>query len=322
MYPSSGATIRADLNIVVEEAYHVEKHFIGAAALPPMPVEAKSGTYPKIEIAGGALMDAVATERARGGSYGQISRKWTTDTYDCVDRGLEEPVDDTDVKDLRRFFNVEAAAAKLTMRNVKLAHEVRAAAALFNTTNFGAATNSAVAYTEANIATINFVRDVLDAIERVADNGIQANTIVLSSTVLNRLKRSTLLKEWVRGSIKGSVDQPINAQAIAQSFADDGIERVLVGRARQNTAKKGQAKSVSSIWGTTYVWVGYVNPSARTPQDGGAGFTFYWNAEGGLFVTETYRDESKRSNMVRVRQNTTEKITDGTAGTLIATQWS
>jgi hypothetical protein len=322
MYPSSGATIRADLNIKVEEAAGADQFFIGERVMPSQGVDAKSGTYPKIKIAGGELLTPGSTIRTRGGSYGEISRNWETDNYDCVDRGLEEPVDDTDQKDLARFFNLEVSSARWVLRNMRLDHEIRVKDATLNTTNFGAATNSAVAYTEALIATINFPKDVLDAIERVADKGSQANTIVLSSTVLNRLKRSTLLKEYIRGTLKGELDTPVDAASIAQAFRDNGITQCLVGRARYNSAKKGQAFVAAGVWGTTYVWVGYVNPSARTPQDGGAGFTFVWNAEGGLFVTETYRNENRRSNMVRVRQNTTEKVTDGTAGTLIATQWA
>lgn len=321
-YNSAGSTIRADLNAVVLEAQSADRHFIGAQAMPAMSVDAKSGSYPKMQIAGGALLDNIATERSRGSSYGVVSRNWTSDTYDCVDRGLEEAVDDVDQRDLARFFNYEATAARLTYRNVALAHEIRVAAALLNTTNFGSATNSAVAYTAANLATIDFAQDVLAAIERVNNYGTAANTIVLSSTVLVRLALSTKLQSWIRGSNAGQSNVPVNAATIAQSFADFGISRVLVGRARYNTAKKGATASMSSVWGTTYAWVGNVNPNAMTPQDGGAGFTFYWNAEGGLFVTETYRDEGKRSNMVRVRQNTTEKVVDGTAGTLIATQYS
>lgn len=322
MYPTSGATIRQDLNIKVEEAAAADKFFIAESVMPPMPVEAKSGTYPKLKLAEAELLTAASAVRSRGGEYSKISRSWDTDTYDCVDRGLEEPVDDTDARDLARFFNVEAAAARLTLRNVRLAKELRVAQATMNTSNYGAATNSAVAYTEANIATINFARDIGAAVERVNDNGHEANTIVLSSTVLERLKRSTLLQNFVRGSIVGQTQTPINAQSIAQAFADYGITQVLVGRGRYNSAKKGATYTASSIWGTSHVWVGFVNPNASNPMDGGAGFEFYWNAEGGLYVTETYREEKKRSNMVRVRQNTTEKVTDATAGTLIATQWA
>lgn len=322
MYPTSGAVIRSDINLVVEQAYRADELLIGAQVMPPLAVAEKSSTFLKIEIAKGALMDAVATERSRGGSYGRISRQWTSDNYDCVDRGLEEAVDDTDQKDLRRFFNAEATAAKLTMRNVKLAHEQRVAAAIFNPTNFGSATNSTVAYEAANLATIDAPADILAAIERVSDYGQMPDTIVIPGQVFNRLKLSAKLQAWVRGSLNSERDAPITAQAIADSFRDHGIKRVLLGRGKYNTGKKGAAASISQIWANTYMWVGATNQGALTTQDGGAGFTMYWNAEGGLFVTETYRNESARSNMVRVRQNTTEKVVDGTAGTLIATQYA
>jgi hypothetical protein len=322
MYPSSGATIRADLNIKVEEAAGADQMFIGRLVMPPMSVDAKSGTYPKIDIAGGELLTPGATVRMRGGSYGKIARKWGTDTYDCLDRGLEEPVDDTDVKDVGRFFNLEAAAARWTLRNVLLDHETRVQAAIMNTTNFGSATTSTVAYTAANLATIDFAADLLAAIERVQDQAQLANTIVMSSKVFVRLKQTTKLQNWIRGTIVGAKDTPITSSTIAASFADHGITQCLVGRARYNSAKKGQAKSIAQVWPTTYIWVGYVNPGASTPQDGGAGWTFYWNQEGGFYVTETYRNEELRSNMARVRQNTAEKVSDGTAGTLIDPQYS
>lgn len=318
--PSSGATIRADLNIKVEEAANAEDMFIGLKAMPPMAVDAKSGTYPKVQIAAGELLTAQATERSATGSYGEVIRQWTTDTYDCVDRGLEELCDDTQSADLGRFFNVEAAKAKWLMRNMLLAHEVRVAAALINATTFGAGTNSAVAYTEANIATVSFVADVLAAIERVRNNGTNPDTIVMSSTVYNRIRRATPTVNFVSGSIGKGAE--VNASTLAQAFGDEGIRQVLVGKARYNAAKKGQSHSASNVWGNTYVWVGKANAGAQTPEDGGAGFTFHWNAEGGLFVTESYRDEKRRSNVIRVRSNTTEKVVDSTAGTLITTQYS
>jgi hypothetical protein len=44
-----------------------------------------------------------------------------------------------------------------------------------------------------------------------------------------------------------------------------------------------------------------------------------WTEDSELFTTETYRDEKRRSDMVRVRHNTAEKVIDETAGELIAT---
>lgn len=320
MTPTTGATIRADINTVVEEAAAADTFFIGLKAMPDFGVETKSGSYPKIQIAAGGLLDNVATERTSTGTYGRATRQWTSDTYDCVDRGLEEIIGDTDQQDLARFFNAEATAARLCLRSVMLAHEVRAAAALINATTFGAGTNSAVAYSEANIATISFVADVLAAIERVRDNGHNPNTIILSSPVYNRIRRATPVTNFVAGQIgKGA---SVTQSTLAQAFADEGISQVLVGRARYNSAKKGQTHSASAVWGNTYVWVGVCNQNAGTLQDGGAGFTLRWNAEGGIWVSETYRDEERRSNIVRVRQNTTEKVVDSTAGTLITTQYA
>lgn len=323
MYPTAGATIRGDINIKVEEAASADKHYIGTRVMPPVPVDLKSGTYPKLEIAGAELMSAGSTIRTRSGSYGEVSRKWTTDTYDCIDRGLEEPVDDTDVRDMRRFFNLEMTAARLCLRNMQLDHEDRVATAIFNATTFGAGTNSAVAYTEANIATISFVADVMAAIERLADNGQQADTIIIPSPVFNRVRRATPTVNFVTGSV--SPGRGVTAETLAAAFADHGIRQVLIGRARKNTAKKGQAKSISQVWANTYIWVGAVNASAGSVEGvtaGGAGFTLYWNQDGGLYTSETYRNEGRRSNMVRVRQNTAEKVVDATAGTLITTQYS
>jgi hypothetical protein len=324
MYPTSGATIRADINGVVEEAFGVEKNFIGQQVMPMVTVDAKSGTYPKIQIAAGELLSAGSTVRTRGGSYGTIYRGWTTDTYDCVDRGLEEAVDDTDVKDLSSRFNLESFTARQVLRNMLTDYESRVATATVNATTFGAGTAPTAAYTAGNLATINFPLDVLAAIERVADaSGMSANTIIMSAAVLNRVKTSTLLQNFVRGGAASSdAVMTINAASIANAFADNGITRVLVGKARYNTAKKGQAKSVSNIWGNTYIWVGYINPNPTNLFDAGMGATLVWNAEGGLFVSETYRKEEIRSNMVRVRQNTTEKVIDSTAGTLITTTYS
>lgn len=320
MNPTSGATIRADINIKIEEAAGTDSFYIADSVMPPFPVAAKSGTYPKLTIAAGQLMEQDGDVRSRSGSYGEVSRQWTSDTYDCLDRGLEEAVDDTDQKALSRYFNLEVSAAKWVLRHMKLGHETRVAAAIMNATNFGAGTNSVVAYTEANLATISFVADTLAAIERCRDNGINPNTIVLNSKVYNRIRRGTLVVNFVASQVgKGA---SVTSTSIAQAFADEGITQCLVGKARYNAGKKGAAKSMTDVWGVTYAWVGMASPNANAMQDGGAGFTLTWNQEGGLYVSETYRDEKRRSNMVRVRQNTAEKIVDGSAGTLITTQYS
>lgn len=318
--PSGGATIRADINAVVEEASAAEKFFIGTKVLPPFGVDAKSGTYPKFKKQAGELLKAGSTVRNPKSEYGKVARMWETDTYDTVDRGLEELIDDTERKDSARFFDMEAMTAKLVLRSIMLDHEIRTAAAVINATTFGAGTNSVVAYTYANIATIDAVTDILAAIERVNANGEDANTVIMSSTVWNLLQQSTRLQNFLRGSRPSDAQLNATPNDLAAALAPNGISQVLVGRARYDGAIKGQTYSATSVWGNTYVWVG--NVQGGDFMNGGAGRTLVWNAEGGLWVSETYRDDARRSDVVRVRQHTAEKVINAAAGTLITTQYA
>lgn len=319
MYPSSGATIRGDINTFVEQGAGNSKFFIGLKVFPEFGVDKKSGIYPFLKLANGSLLTPNSTLRSPKGSYNEIDRSWDTDTYDTIDRGLEEAIDDTEQEDQSRWFDSEVITARLVLNSMMLDHEIRVQGAIQNTGNF-AATNSTVAYTLANKATLDFPTDVLAAVERVNDNGETANTIVMSPNVLNRIKISTLLQNFIRGNRPSDITQNITADMIAQAFKDQGIEQVIVGRARYNSAKKGQAFSAARIWNDTYVWVGQV--AAGDIKEGGAGRTLTWNKEGGSFVTESYRDDKRRSNMIRVRQNTAEKVVNTNAGTLITTQYS
>ncbi len=317
LYPSTGSTIRGDLATVVEEAAQADEFFIGSKVAPPFEVSAKSGTYPKIQLAAGELLLPAAAARSRGSAYPEVSRSWTQVNYDCQDIGCENAIDDVDARDLGRFFDLEAAESKWTLRNLLLTYEQQVAAAIFNTSNFSTV-SQAVNYADNALDTINFPLDVLTAIEAVRAKGANPNAIVCNSVIFRRIRLATKTQTWVAGQVqRGAV---VNASSIQQSFADEGIEYVLVGRARYNAAAKGQTFSSAPVWGYGYIWVGRVNPNARALQDGGAAFTLVWSADGGgLYTVETYRDEKRRSNMVRVRQNMQVAVVDGTQGVLITT---
>jgi hypothetical protein len=310
------AVFRHDLNTRVTEAADRQDMLIGLKVLPAFSQPNRVGQYPKFTIAASKLLDAIATERGPTGEYGEVTRRFDLDTFNCVDRGLEERVDDTFKADFARYFDAEVVAAEQTLHNVLAAHERRAAARLMNATTF-AATNSIVAYTDANVATINFAADVQGATERLATNGVVGNAIVMSDSVFNRVSRSTLFQNFVKPYNAGVsvVSRSVARNAIKEAF---GLN-LYIGALAYNTSK-GAAASLSKVWGNTYVWVGKV--MSGDPMAGGAGRTFVWNEDGGIYVTESYRDEKRRSEMVRVRQNTDEKIIDASAGTLITTQFA
>ena len=200
-----------------------------------------------------------------------------------------------------------------------IAHEVRVAAKIMDSAVF-TATAASVNYTEALIATIDFAKDVLDASDRLVAKGVKANTIICSNALINRIKRSTLFQNFVRGNLPSGQPVTLMNSDVVRAFSDQGITNFYIGAMPRNSAKKNVAFSSTPIWGNTYIWVGYV--ASGDPMNGGAGRTVVWNKEGGLWVTESYREEKRRGDIVRVRHNTDEKIIDGTAGELITTSYS
>lgn len=315
----SGAVLRADLNTLVEEAAKTDDLFIGEKVMPPFPSNVRAGQYPKFRLGKGELLNDDVLARADVGSYNQVSRTYETDTFTTKDYGLEEIVGDLYREDISRFFDAESIAAKQVLRQLMISHEGRVAAQIMSTDNF-TATAAAVNYTEANIATINFPKDVMDAYDRLVAKGCRPNAIICSNSLINRIKRSTLFQNFVRGNLPSGQPVTLMNSDVVRAFSDQGISNFLIGAMPKNSAKKGAAFSSTPIWGNTYIWVGYI--AGGDPMAGGAGRTIVWNKEGGLWVTESYRDEKRRGDVIRVRHNTSEKIIDGTAGELITTSYS
>lgn len=317
-FSNAGAVLRADLNTVVLEALAEESLMIGTKVFPPFEVGEKSGQYPKFDIPEAQILRNIATERAQNGSYNEVVRSYKEETYSTVDRGLEERIDDTYRQDVARFFDAEQIAARFTFGNILIGHEKRVADSLFSATNFSA-TSAATAYTGANLATADFVEDVQKQIDDLRQNGVAGPlALVMSQTVGNYIKRTTRFQNFVKPyGVGGAIPTQSSIQA---AFGDLGVTSIYFGQAGIDASKTRSAKSVSSIWNNDFVWVGQV--TGGDPIAGGAGRTFVWNAEGGLFVTETYRDDSRRSDMVRVRQNTDEKVVNPNAGRLVQTSFA
>jgi hypothetical protein len=313
-YSNAGAIIRNDINSYVLQAASVEKTLVAQQVLPPLSVGARAATYPRIRVSRGELLKAaVDTLRAQDGSYGEITRSYESDTYDCLDRGLEERIDDAFTRDMDRFFDNERITAQMLLRNIMLAAEVRCAAQIYNTSVF-ATTNSGTAYSEANLATFDFAADFSAAQERLAMFGQVANTLVLNLKMWNRIRRSAKFQAFLFGNLPSGLSRTVKPQDVGDEF---GVN-VIIAAGTRDTAKKGQTATLSFIWPDSHVWIG--NVQSGDFAAGGAGRTLVWSEDSDLYTTETYREEGRRGDMVRVRQNCVEKIIDETAGQLIATQ--
>jgi hypothetical protein len=324
MYSNTQALPRPDINTFVIEAANVENLLVAPRIFGVYSSPTREGAYPKITTQLGELLKAPDgntpddfTLRGKDGSYNEINRAHTSDSFVCVDRGLEERIDDAFSRDASRFFDVEVITAQMILRQMRLAQEVRAAAVLFNSNTFNA-TNSVTPYTEANIATMDFAQDVTNAVDRLTGKGVTPNTMVLSQPVWNRLRRSARLQTYLYGNLPSGLQRMVSDTDLATAF---GIQNVIIAAVRRDTSAKKASSVLSHIWGTNFVWIG--NTASGDFAAGGAVRQIIWTGDApDLFVTETYRNEARRGDMVRVRQFATEKVIDQTAGELITTQWA
>jgi hypothetical protein len=198
MYQNTAAIIRHDLNAFVEEAAKSDEHLFGNKILPTYSTNARAGIYPKIEIATGELLKKDSTLRAPTGTYNETTRKFKTSTYECLDRGLEERIDDVLVKDYDKFFDVEVLTSKLIMRTLKMDYESRVFGVLQGSGNTSTVTAKASAYGSANhwgdeleIDNWDFAKVLMDSIKEMTKLGETPNTLVLSSTQWNYIRRLT-----------------------------------------------------------------------------------------------------------------------------------
>jgi hypothetical protein len=315
---SGGTTIRADINQALIEA-PAQIGMIGADIMPLLPVSAKSGVYLKVQTADADLLNADAAKRNAGSEYARAIRKFTSDTYDCQETGLEELLDDSFRSDASRFFAIEAETAKFLLRQVKLSHEKRVADLLWATTTpFTTADQTrSVAYEEQYLSTINAPADVAAAKLALNKLGYEANAVIMSANVYERVRRTTLLQNQFYGVVSNTGGRLLDESQLAQAF---GVDKVFVGRAAYNTANKNKSYSGSFIVPDTKIVVANVANGQFTA--GGLGRTLVWSDDApGGFVSESYRDEARRSNVLRVRMNTAEKVIDANAAVRITTNY-
>lgn len=319
MYSNTAAVFRGDIAGVLEQAKDWETNLIGTRVLPILNVPVRAGQYPSFKLKEGQLLKNDVKNRAPYSSFARGTRAFNYESYTALEYGYEEAVDDTVNADISRFFDAEVIAAKLARRKLLLAHELRVASAVFNSSNF-TSTNSSTAYTSANLATFDIGYDVQLAIDRLLANGESQNNlrVVIPYPIWTLVRASTKFQNRLRG-IGLSTDTILNASAdaAAQVF---GVQEVLIGRASYDSAPEGIAFSAAQAWSNTYVWVGSVTEASSGYFGGGAGFTLNWSEYGPAVGVFTYRDETIKSNIVRAAHYVSEKIVNTNAGQLIATQ--
>lgn len=246
------------------------------------------------------------TLRNPDGSYQRSNSEVDQLSFLCVEHGHEERVDDANKAIFAYSFDAEMIAAKRVRNKILRKLERDLAAKLFNATTWtGAALTTAVSTKWTVSATATPIKDVLAAIQKVrASCGDEPNALILSYDTFLNLQSVAQIKNQV---VYNGADDPkkVTEQQLAALFH---VDKVIVCRATQNTVNKAQGYTGGSIWRSDYAMVAKLATSMDL-SEACVGRTFHHILDGaGDVIVETYRDEARRSDIVRCRLNYDQKI--------------
>jgi hypothetical protein len=319
IYRNATAEPRDELTDFVMESVTNNGMFIGAEVLPFVPLSLPTGHYPKITVAMGDLMRAATANRAPGAGFARWQAAVDDGTLTLLQYAEELQVPDEQQMVYDDYFDLEQVFSLEAKNRVQRLHEILVAAQLQSATTF-TATAAGVNYTAANVATISFVNDTLAAIRRVKATGEVPNCIIMSGTLYDRIRVGTLVQNFVAGANQpGAV---VNPNTIQRAFEEHGIKKVYVADSYVNQSSPGlaTAAAITPIWNSTYYFVGNVQSGAL--RGGGVGRSFFWEKEGQPFNIATYRDETKKSNIVRAMTTVQCAITNSRAGQLVTSGYA
>lgn len=167
----------------------------------------------------------------------------------CVDYALMDAIPRTDIENAPANYDPLAIATEYITSLLDLHREVRTANLLTNTSNWAAGNQATLSGTSQWSDFTN--SNPLDAILAAADSCVlRPNVMVIGAQAFTKLRQHPKIVGAVFGNAATS-----GAVMADQLAALLGFEEVLVGEAFVNTAKKGQAPTVSRAWGKDCVLI-------------------------------------------------------------------
>lgn len=290
-----------------------QRGFIADRLFPVFETPLQSAQYPVIKKE--QFLKLQDTARAPRGAYSRDDYKFDFDNYACKEEGWEQPIDDVEAKLYARYFDVEVVSTRRAVDIILRKREAKMAAKVFNTGNITQTADVSIPW---NTAATAVPRSNVEAGKMAmrAASGIIANVGVCSKKVFDTLMLCAEITSAFRYTNPIELGgYEAQRRLMAQYF---GLDEILVAGGMKDTANKGQNASISDIWDDEYFGLFKRSGGGQDLQDPCVGRTFLWTEDApNMLVTESYRDERIRSNVIRVRSNIDQAFIFELAGYLL-----
>lgn len=287
------------------------EEYIGLELMPVAPVAKLSDYFYKYDkrsrLAGPD--DAIGAR----GEANEIEDKRTDDTFSCKAYGYKNYVDAVTLANQDAPLNEMVDLVESINELLDLREEMRIASILTNTASFGSNyTGIGASSRWDTTAGGNPVKDIQDALKEIWMGRGQTELVgYCSLNVCNVLSRHPAILDLFKYG--GSTPGLATMDMVAKFF---GLSRILVGKARKDTANEGQNASYARVWSDVFGVVRVAKrPSLRTAA-------FGYTMRFGPKRTDEWFDVSKGSQggyFARVSLHEDHKVVASDTGFLINT---
>ncbi len=306
---SASITLRRDLTVVAQEfdSLKAQRLFIGDRAAPIAVVEEVASTYPVITRES-FKRPATSTRRTEGAAYPRIEGTFGSASYECEEHGLEEILDDRRAARYRTFLNFERWSTLRLRHQILMARE-RRVAALYSGAGL---TNHNVATAWSTVADAVPINDILTGVQTVEDAcGCIGEdlTLIIPRADFRELLQVTQIVDKTKYTYPGIQPANLAASQIATML---GLKQVLLARGSYDSADEGIAAGVAAqIWTAGVMYLALLAEPGADLESPSAMRTMVWSQDGGpeIPIVERYRSEERRSEVLRMREDTDEVAT-------------
>ena len=214
---------------------------IADEVLPRVPVGKQDFKYLEYNLEEGFTVPD--TKVGRKSKPNEVEFSAVEKTASTEDHALDSAIPQADIDNAPVNYNPEGRAVEGIQNLIELDREVRVSNLVFGAANYSAANKTALAgaaqFTDPTSKPIDVIQDAADSLI------LRPNVMVLGRRAFTVLSRHPSIVKAFHGNA-GDAGQA-SREFLAEFFE---LDKVLVGEARVNTTRKGQAASLQRAWGS------------------------------------------------------------------------
>jgi len=246
-------------------------------------------------------------ERAPESPYTRVGYGVSTATYTAIEYGFEKLVDDVVRSASQLPDNLDALATAFVTNLLQLELEKLAAAEFFAASKWGTDTTLSGVNQWSDFANSDPIKDV-DTAKRTIRRATGATNMFkgfIGALGWEKLKEHPLILDKYKHTQVGVMTEALVAGVL-------GLDELVVGDSVENTAKEGATYIGADIWTDNIIIAVTNNPGLMVPN---GGVSFVWNERGNVpWAVESYREEEKRSDVVRAFTHYVAKVVSSEHG--------